>query len=61
MAGMVLHSVFFFVFSILTLLLGVLLLDEDNPRDKWLLLSAFSVTLLYTAFAAKNLLEALAQ
>lgn len=61
MAGMVFHSVFFFLFSIFTLLLGVLLLDEDDPRDKRFLLFAFLVASLYAAFAAKNLLEVLAR
>lgn len=61
MAGTILHSAFFFVFSILAWLLGVLLLDEDNPRDKRLLLFAFLVASLFAAFAAKYLLEASAQ
>ena len=61
MAGMVFHSAFFFIFSILAWLFGVLLLDEDNPRDKRLLLFAFLVAFLYAVFAAKNLLEASAQ
>ena len=61
MAGMVLHSAFFFVFSILAWLLGVLLLDEDSHRDKRLLLFAFLIASLFAAFAAKNLLEVSAQ
>lgn len=61
MADMVLHSVFFFLFSFFAWLFGVLLLDEDNPRDKRLLLFAFLVAFLYAVFAAKNLLEASVQ
>lgn len=58
---MVFHSAFFFLFSILALWFGVLFFAEDNPRDKQLLLFAFLIALLYAAFAAKNLSEALAQ
>ena len=61
MAGMVFHFVFFSLFSILTLLFVVLFLDEDNPRDKRLLLFAFLVASLFMVYAAKNILEASAQ
>lgn len=59
--SMILHSAFFFLFSLLTGLFGALLLAEDSPLDKWILLFAFLVASLFAAFAAKNLLEVLAR
>ena len=50
MAGMA-----FFLLCILQLLLGILLLNKDNPCDMWLLLFTFLIASLYAALAVKNL------
>jgi Zn-dependent protease with chaperone function len=54
---MVFHSAFFFLFSILAWLFGVLFLDEDKHHTKRILFFAFLIASLFALCAAKSMLE----